>query len=422
MRRVPSPRRPDTSAISVSAEAARRFFVARHMLAPARSVEGGPKGILEVVRRLGSLQFDPITVAGRNHDLVLHARVAGYERAWCDELLYGSRELFEAYNKGLSMLPMDELPWYRVSWTQTVHSPGVLAENAEVAERILARIRAEGPLSALDFDRGPSLEWWLARRSTARAVLESLAATGVLGLARREGNRRYYDLVERLYPADVLARVVPRREQLKHKVLSRFRGHGLLGLAGSGDAWIGTGPARPDPTKPDWPSRTEFRRELVDEGALIPVDVEGVRGARFVLREELPLLEAPPVPPPSVTFLAPLDQFVWDRDLLRTLFGFDYVWEVYVPEPKRRWGYYVLPLLFRDTIVGRIEPRIDRADRRVRVLGLWWEEGFDPKRADGFVEAMRDALRDYLRFANADRLEWAAHLSAERRRFPVSLK
>src|SRR5262249_17338177 len=155
----------------------------------------------------------------------------------------------------------------------------------------------------------------------------------VLGLARREGNRRYYDLVERLYPADVLAIQIPRREQLKHKVLSRFRGHGLLGLAGSGDAWIGTGPARPDRSKPDWPSRSEFRQELVEEGTLVPVNVDGVRGTRFVLREELPLLGAPPEPPPSVTFVAPLDQFVWDRDLLRTLFGFDYVWEVYVPEP-----------------------------------------------------------------------------------------
>jgi uncharacterized protein YcaQ len=416
---VPSPGRPDGSVLTASAEAARRFFVARHMLAPARSVDGGPNGILEVVGRLGSLQFDPITVAGRNHDLVLHARVAGYERAWCDQLLYGSRDLFEAYNKGLSLLPMDELPWYRVSWTQTVNSPRVLAENAEVAERTLARIRAEGPLSALDFDRGPSLEWWLARRSTARAVLESLAATGVLGLARREGNRRYYDLVERLYPAGVLARKVPRREQLKHKVLSRFRGHGLLGLAGSGDAWIGTGPARPDRNKPDWPSRTEFRQELVDEGTLIPVNVEGVRGTRFVLREEQPLLEAPPEPPPSVTFLAPLDQFVWDRDLLRTLFGFDYVWEVYVPEPKRRWGYYVLPLLFRDRIVGRIEPRIDRNERRVRVLGLWWEQGFEPKRGQGFVEAMREALAAYLGFAGAETLEWAPHLTREKRLFPV---
>ena len=102
--------------MEVSADAARRFLVARHLLAPARSVEGGAAAVLEVFRRLGSVQFDPLSVAGRNHDLVLHARVADYDPAWCEELLYGRRELFEAYNKGLSLLPTSELPWYSVSW------------------------------------------------------------------------------------------------------------------------------------------------------------------------------------------------------------------------------------------------------------------------------------------------------------------
>src|ERR687885_2538951 len=100
--------------MDVAADAARRFLVARQMLAPARSVEGGPDGVLEVFRRLSSIQFDPLSVAGRNHDLVLHARVAGYEPAWCD-LLYDRREVFEAPNKGLSLVPVSEFPWFRGS-------------------------------------------------------------------------------------------------------------------------------------------------------------------------------------------------------------------------------------------------------------------------------------------------------------------
>ena len=139
-----------------------------------------------------------------------------------------------------------------------------------------------------------------------------------------------------------------------------------------------------------------------------------------MLRDELELLEAPPEPPPSVAFLAPLDAFVWDRELLGSLFDFDYVWEVYVKEHKRRWGYYVLPILFRDRLIGRIEPRIDRAGGRVQVLGLWWEDGFAPRRADGFIDAMRDALRAYLRFAGANRIGWAPHLGTEKRLFSVS--
>jgi uncharacterized protein YcaQ len=404
-------------AVKVAAEAARRFLVARHLLAPARSVQGGPKAVMEVVRRFGSVQFDPLAVAGRNHDLVLHARVAGYEPAWTDELLYERRTLFEAYNKALNILPTKELPWYRVSWTQTQHAQGILAENRDIAKQVLARIRAEGPLSSLDFERSPKVDWWLGPTSVVRLVLESYSATGVLSLSRREGNRRYYDLTERLFPKKLLAREVPRREQLRHKVLSRFRAHGLLGVGGSGDLWGGLGYAKPDPTRPDWPSRNDLREQLVAEGEIVPVEIEGMRGKRFVLRDEVDLLSAPPDPPPSVAFLPPLDPLMWDRSLLEPLFGFDWAWEVYMPETKRRWGYYVLPIVFRDRFVGRIEPRIDRARARVRVLGLWWEEGFAPRRAEGFVEAMREALRAYLRFAKATRLEWASHLSSEKRLF-----
>ncbi len=375
--------------------------------------------MLEVFGRLGSIQFDPLVVAGRNHDLVLHARVAGYDPAWCEELLYGRRELFEAYNKGLSLLPTPELPWFRVPWRLDAprRENRVLHENAEVAEQVLERIRAEGPLSTLDFDRGPTVDWFWAPTNAVRAVLEAYAVTGVLGLARREGNRRYYDLVERLFPAELLARQQPLREQTRHKLLSRHRAHGLLGKSGSAELWFGTGNAKPDPELPDHPTRTELREELLATGQLVSVEVEGVRGERFVLRDELGLLEAAPEAPASVSFLAPLDPLVWDRDFLRRLFDFDYVWEVYVPQVKRRWGYYVLPVLFADRLVGRIEPRIDRAARAVRVLGLWWEEGFDPRRADGFVEPMREALRAYLNFADAGRLEWAAHLGKEKRLF-----
>src|SRR5204862_1390994 len=98
--------------VKVPADVARRFLVARQLLAPARSLDGGPDAVLEVFRRLGSVQFDPLAVAGRNHDLVLHARVAGYDPAWCD-LLYERREIFESYNKGLSLVPAGEFPWFR---------------------------------------------------------------------------------------------------------------------------------------------------------------------------------------------------------------------------------------------------------------------------------------------------------------------
>jgi uncharacterized protein YcaQ len=402
--------------MKVAPDAARRFLVARHLLAPARSLDGGPDAVMEVFRRLGSVQFDPLAVAGRNHDLLLHARVADYDPGWCDRL-YERRQIFEAYNKGLSLVPTSEFPWFR--GTLSRNAPRTLAENADVAERVLERIRAEGPLSALDFERerGPTTDWFGMPTNAVRAVLEAYAVTGALGLARRDGNRRYYDLIERLLPAKVLARKVPLEEQLRHKLLSRYRAHGLLGVGGAGDVFGGLGPAKPDERWPGYPGRNALREELVERGDLVSVEVEGLRGKRLVVSEDVTLLEAPPEPPPSVAFVPPFDPIVWDRKLLASLFEFEYVWELFHPPAKRRWGWYVLPIVFRDSFVGRIEPRIERDEARVDVLGVWWEDGFSPRRVEGFVDAMRDALRAYLRFAGVDRLAWAPHLGTEKRLF-----
>jgi uncharacterized protein YcaQ len=402
--------------VQVSAEDARRFLVARQLLAPARSLDGGPGAVLEFLRRFGSIQYDPISVAGRSHDLVLHARVAGYEAAWSDSL-YEQGELFEAGNKGLSLVLTSDYPWFRRSWSP--RAQGIIAENADVAERVLARVRAEGPLAVGDFERarGATTDWFGAPANVVRVVLEAYTVTGVLGLARRDGNRRYYDVVERLLPGEVLERKVPLREQLLHMMLSRYRAHGLLGASSGGGVFDLLGPAKPDPRYPKLPGRTALREELIESGELVPVDVEGVRGKRFVVRDEVERLAAPSEPPTSVAFLSPFDPVVWDRALLGSLFDFDYVWDLFHPPAKRRFGWYVLPIVFRDRFVGRIEPRIERDEDAVQVIGLWWEDGFIPGRAEGFVDAMREALRAYLGFAGVTRIEWAPHLGKEKRLF-----
>jgi uncharacterized protein YcaQ len=400
--------------VKVTKEDARRFLVARQLVAPARSLEGGPDAVLAVFRRLGSLQLDPVAVAGLSHDLVLHARVADYEPAWCDEL-YERREIFEAYNKGLSLVPASEFAWFRVRSSRRFQK--VLADNADVAKRVLERIRAEGPLSSLDFERetGPTKDWFGAPTNAVRAVLEAYVRTGELVTARRDDHHRYYDVPERLLPAEVLAHDLTLREQLRHKLLSRYRANGLLGASGRGEGiFDNLGPAKPDGT---YPGRNALREELIELGELVPVEVEGVSGKRFVVRDDVELLQAPPEPPASVAFLSPYDALVWDRKLLGSLFGFDYVWELYVPPPKRRWGWYVLPIVFRDRLVGRIEPRIDAAEGAVQMLAVWWEDGFEPRRAEGFVDAMREALGAYLRFAKADRIEWPTELRTEKRLF-----
>ncbi len=387
--------------MKVTAEVARRFLVARHFLAPARSLAGGADAVLEIFRRLGSIQYDPLAVAGRNHDLVLHARVADYDPAWCD-LLYERREVFEAYNKGLSFVPTSEYPWFRATlWREPRR---VLAENADVAERVLERVRAAGPLSALDFERerGSTTDWFGIPTNTVRAVLEAYAVTGVLGLARRDGNRRYYDLIERLVPDELLALHESEEDAMTHRLLSRFRATGMTTPIGTQTEVMYSAGAQAE--------RRQRTERLVEQGELLPIAVESLKGPRYIIAAEEPILEAVAdplsLPAASVSFLAPLDSLVWDRRMLRELWGFDYLWEVYVPEAKRRWGYYVLPILFGDRFVGRIEPRIDRKAKSLTILGIWFEPTFTPMEEPRFIAALGEAIEAYRSFVGAIKVVW----------------
>jgi hypothetical protein len=396
----------------ISADHARRFLVRRHLLDPPRSLPGRPASVLRVIDRLGSLQFDPLEVPGaRNHDLVLHARIGGFRRAWTDRWLYGpraSRRLVEIYNKALNILPIEELPAYRIAWTRAAaHYRGFLSEHRELADRIRSHIRDQGPVSTAAFrDVDHRIQWWwdtdASSTKAARAILETLFVSGEVGIAHREGSRRYYDLIERLVPARWLdAPASSEADALRQRVLSRFRAVGLLSPTGNAElVWGGAGLVA---------HRKVTIAGLVDDGTLVPVEVDGLNRPRLVLASELPILAATSRAArtvPQVAFLAPLDPLMWDRRLLNDLFGFDYLWEVYTPAHKRRHGYYVLPLLFGDRFVGRIEPRFDRRARRLAITGIWFEDGFEPMAEPGFVPALAEALGAYQAFVGADAVSW----------------
>jgi uncharacterized protein YcaQ len=395
--------------LQISGDHARRFLIRRHLLDPPHALPAKPASVLTVIDRLGSLQFDPLEVPGtRNHDLVLHNRIRGYQRDWCERWLYGKdRRLIELYNKSLNILPADELPYYRLAWSRSASSYGeFLEQHKELADRIRDHIRESGPVSTASFrDVKDRIQWWWdndASTSTtaARAVMEALFVVGDLGISRREGNRRFYDLIERLVPADLLRTHADEAEQLRHRLLSRHRGVGLMAVGGASELVAATGSAA---------DRVRTTAALVEDGTLIPVAVEGFRETRYLLADEMRMLKATAARATrgaSVSFLAPLDPLMWDRRLVKGLFGFDYIWEVYVPAHKRRHGYYVLPLLFGDRLVGRIEPRLERASRTLRIAGIWFEDGFKPMEEPQFVPALGDALDAYMRFVGADSVTW----------------
>jgi uncharacterized protein YcaQ len=181
----PGPPTAGAAPRTISREVARRYLAIHHFLAPPRSLPSGPDGVLAVFDRLGSIQFDPIEIAGRNHDLVLLSRVAGYRREMTDRLLYEERSLFETYNKGLSLVPTAELPWYRIAWDRARlrHEERVLDEHAALVDELLDRIRTTGPMASTDIAPRGVIDWYWRPTNQVRALLEALAEAGILGIA-----------------------------------------------------------------------------------------------------------------------------------------------------------------------------------------------------------------------------------------------
>ena len=243
-----------------------------------------PESVLAVVDRLGSLQFDPLEVAGRNHDLVLQARIAGYSRELTDELLYGRRLLFEAYNKALNLLPTRELPYYRITWQDGADGRAgeLIREQAALAEKVLAEITAEGPKCSGDFEREAAIDWWWGPTSAVRAVLEALARLGQAGPGptRRQPPLLRPDRAP--LPRRSARHAHPRaRAAAPQAPVAIPRPRPARRAGGSGELWPGTGGCA---------DRAELRRELVDRGEIVAVMVEGMRGERFVVGDEMPLL------------------------------------------------------------------------------------------------------------------------------------
>jgi len=342
---------------------ARRFLVARHALSPPRALAS----IDEVVARLGSLQVDPLAVTGlRNHDLVLAARLADYAPALLERALYEDRSLVELYDKCLCVVPMRDLAFHAGEWRRaraSIRDRGGAYDDAvrRFGPAILRRLDREGPLSSRELARaGVKVRAGWGEETEARAALYVLVRTGRVLTVRREGNVRFYDRTERVAPPSALAERIDDATSVRHRLLGRFRAMGLLSLSPTAEVFTSTTKAR---------ERARIVAELVAERTLAAVDVEGV-GPRFVLASELALLDETARggrTEDEAALLAPLDPMIWDRTLLEPLFGVAYKWGVYTPAHQRQGGYYDLPIVLGDRIVGVIEPVFSRTERTLRI-------------------------------------------------------
>jgi uncharacterized protein YcaQ len=339
------------------------------------------------------LQLDAINVLERTQFLVLFARVGAYDIGLLHELTGPGGELFEYWAHAASLVPMARHPLLRWRMAQAGprgDSPAYSArrkafevEHADYIAAVLGDVRERGPLAASQLldPRRRNGEWW-QRRSLGRVALELLFARGDVAAWRAPNFERIYDLPERVIPNEVLAAPTPSVEEAQRELL--VLSARALGVATVGDLAVYY-MLKPKDAAP----RVE---ELVAKGELVEIAVDGWRDRAYAL----PGATVKRSRRAGATFLSPFDSLIWDRARARRLFGFDYRIEVYVPAPQRVYGYYVLPMLLDDELVGRVDLKADRQASVLRVQAAYIETGSDASRVSEAASVELDRMRAWL--------------------------
>ena len=382
--------------LNLSKSDARRLLAHHHFI---------PGTLRDVFTRLGSVQYDPLNPVGRNHDLVLQARVPGYRVGDWENLAYQERFIYDAWDKQASLVLLHDWPQRRIyhDWHKSWWDERILRAFPEAIDAVLAELRERGPLSSTAFDyQLHKPEWegsWYGPKLT-KNVLRALWHTGEVMTSGRRNGHHIYDLAEHIVPSEFYgAAPLPEAEMVAWLVRLRHQAVGLLRPNASAEVWsLGISAA----------ARRAMIAQLVQTGDFVPVDVEGV--LFHALPETLAGLKQP-TPLEQMIFVAPLDQLMWDRKAVEHVFGFDYIWEVYKPVAARKWGYYVLPVFYGDRFVARFDSRLKG---NVWELYAWfWEPDVTPGAA--MLGALTDAVKRFMAYLGAEKLILPAGLSRQTR-------
>lgn len=392
-----------------SVDAARLLLGAQGLLDdPSRSAAGE---LGRLIRRLGFVQLDSIHVVARAHDLILFSRLERYHPSDLTALLEGERSLFEHWTHDAAVIPLEWYghwkprfrrdaeriqahPWWRQRLGEDVRA---------VCAGVLERIRREGPLRSRDFEHdGARGDWWGWK--PAKAALDYLWRSGELAVAGRENFHKIYDLPERVF---VHAHASPEpspaayREWVFAEAAERLVIFSARELAGFWDAL---------PVA----EAVEWCRRAAQAGRLEEVRVAAADGGpetpAWALADWRERRRNLPSAPERMRLLSPFDPILRDRDRCRRRFAFDYRFEAFTPPEKRVYGYYVLPLLEGERLVGRIDLKLHRDRRLLQVRGLWWEPGVRPGKIRR--RKLQQALERMARFVAATDIQWPAGDSA----------
>ena len=393
--------------LELSLREARRIAIGAQLLAGPIPRRASKQRMLDVIRHIGALQIDSISVVARSHHIALWSRLGNHPEQWLHELLAEDRAIFEYWAHAAAFVPIELFPYFRRAMLEYQDAGGNgwsersrqwIREHQHVLDQVVTHIRDNGPATTKSFDPPEGAEraapWaWYGNKPTNRA-LDMLWTMGTLMIDRREKFQRWYDLTERVHPAwdDTNLPSVEEEQRVLSEVAVRAMGVTTV-------RWL------PDYFRTNWGVRAipgkgsmQILENLVDRGLAQRVVVEGINEPTYVwtghLQQRIPISRT--------TLLSPFDNLVWDRRRTMGMFGFELFLEAYTPAEKRRYGYFSLSILYRDRLVGRLDPKADRKGCHLQIKAVHLEPWFIPKADDRFYASLAATLRDFAAFNACD--------------------
>ncbi|UCD18869.1 MAG: YcaQ family DNA glycosylase [candidate division WOR-3 bacterium] len=388
----------------MSKDTARNLFLRKQLLSNAR-LPKGKLGALRVIEHLGYVQIDTISVVERSHHVVLRTRLPHYTAQYLHDLQAKDKKIFEYWAHAASFVPMKDYRFYLPAIKRKPR-PGSwfdqwTKKHPDVVKSVKRRIEKEGPLTPSDFadvenrKRGPWWDW-----KPAKAALEVLFWRGDLMIKERRNFQRVYDLTERVLPSGIDLTLPTEKEEKRFFMKRALNGLGMatikdvdryIGISGKLNTWL---------------------LDMQKTGDVTEIRIDGLKRPYYALCKDLKGITGRETEfDNEVRLLSPFDNAIILRDRTQALFDFDYTLECYVPRAKRKYGYFSMPILWQNRLVGRIDPKADRQRSVLLIQNLHLEKSF--REQNSFSEALSAAINEFARFNNCERVEMNCRIASQ---------
>ena len=390
--------------MKISKEDARSFLVKYHNLTKSHSLKG-IGGALEYMKKVRCIQYDPLNIIGRNTDLVLQSRVMDYKPEMLTQLLYEDRILIDGWDKMMSVYPAEDWAYFHyVRKEKGIEAVSILKhrdsdEALKFTEVVLDSLAENGPMEPKQIPLGPAgINSW-GHRNLSSVTLDYLYHIGKIGVFTKKNVNKVYDLIENLLPGNILNQTNPFKTEYDFMKWYVYRRLGSIGMLWNrnGGGWLAT-------LMPNKTTRKQILDEYINEGLVQQIEVEDIPELFYVRSSDAHIFDSKFSK--AIRFIAPLDNIIWERNMLSKLFDFDYTWEVYVPADKRKYGYYVIPVLYGNRFIARFEP--EKSKTHFQIKNWWWEK--DVSVSDKLIDLI---LKEMTRLATCFDKKDGVHCSVE---------